>query len=174
MLPTPNPMARILVLHAGRDGAAAALADRVAAGARTVRFAEATVRRLGVANESPDAPPAKHRPLDPSETLTSEDALVLVAGSAADVEALAEALRGMPADLVVGVAATVATVATDAWATLARAARPDAVLLPPNPDPEALGARAATVGGWVRHVRGHAHGESQGGGHSHAHGHHHH
>lgn len=166
-------MARILVLHAGRDGAAAALADRVAAGARSVRFAEATVRRLGVANESPGAPPAKHRPLDPSETLTSQDALVLVAGSAADLEALAGALRGMPADLVVGVAAADAA---DAWTTLALAARPDAVLLPPDPDPEALGARAATVGGWVRHVKGHshAHGESHGGGHSHGHGHHHH
>lgn len=168
MLPTPTLMARILVLHAARDGAAAALADRVAVGAKSVRFAEAMVRRLSDANESPDAPPAKHRPLDPGETLTGQDALVLVAGSADDLEALAAVLRDAPADLVLGVAAGEGV---DAWRPLAAAARPDAVLLPPNPDPEALGARAATVAGWVRHVRGHAHGQSHGGGHSHAHGH---
>lgn len=161
-------MARILVLHAGRDDASAALADRVAAGARSIRFAEATVRRLS-ANERADGHAAKHRPLDPSETLTSEDAVVLVAASADDVDALACALVGAAPDLVLGVATTGAA---DAWTALAAASPSDAVLLPPTPDPEALGARAATVAGWVRHVR--SHGESGGHGGAHAHGQHHH
>lgn len=148
-------MPKILVLHAAQASGAHTVADRVAAGVRSVRFAEVAVRRLpprAEANEGAEGPAGNHRALDPSETLTSQDAVVLVAESAEEAAALAPLLRDAPPDIVLGVAAPEPAVA---WALLTTAAS-SAVLLPPHTDPEALGARAATVAGWVRHVKGHA------------------
>lgn len=159
-------MARILVLYPSGAADVPPVADALAKGARSVRFAEVDVRRLERAGEAlkehQGAPAAKHRALDSIETLTEYDAVVLAPGGEGE-QAFAEALgrSGPLADVVGAVAGT-------SPALLAAMGRLGMVLLTGD-DPESLGRRAAKVAGWVRHAKGH---EAEGDHHGHHHHHH--
>ena len=65
-------MPKTLVLYAGRSPNLAGLADAIAEGANSVRFAEVDVRRLAA-----PSPGEKHRELEDVERLADYDAIVL-------------------------------------------------------------------------------------------------
>lgn len=170
-------MPKTLVLLLSDQPAVAARARHVADGARQVRFAEVDVRRPA------DAPGA----LSPADY----DALVL--GVAADGAPVDAALRTFVGAHVLTDTVGAALVAGDegladgargeaaCWAALRALAAHGLLLVPPSAADDAAGAdaanadeaarrlghRVATVAGWVRHARGHAHQD----GHSHEHSH---
>jgi hypothetical protein len=181
-------MPKTLILLLGDDPRLAERARRVAAAARTVRFAEVDVRAAS----------------SPAGALGAADydAVVLGVGADADGAAARAALRAFDPHGALGDrvgAAFAAGGAADAadgpacWAALRALAAHGLVLVPPAEEPAALvtasgaaapdaraaadeadrrlGRRVATVAGWVRHARGHDHADAHGHGHAHTHGH---
>lgn len=152
-----HAMPKLLVLYEGRSpalAALAALADAVAEGARGVRFTEVEVRRVGGSTDPGDTP---HQPFDPSVRIEAHDAIVL--GADADVAPLDAALAAIArAHLHDPVGAAFTLPGGDPWPLL-QALGPRFLVVPPRPDGDAakLGARVATVMGWVRHVKAHHH-----------------
>jgi NAD(P)H dehydrogenase (quinone) len=163
-----HAMPKLLVLFDATDPALTHLADAVAAGARTVRFAEVDVRRAGeVVAGAEDAP--RHRVLATSEELAHYDGIVLGippfrASGASAAETVLMEFAGSLANRV----GSAFTTAEGAWRreTLWRALATMAdrgMILVPGPfsegpaDDAGLGVRLAEVVGWVTHARSHHH-----------------
>ena len=121
-------MPKTMILFAGDDPA---LADAIAEGVRAVRFAEVDVL-----------------PLDPPPDPAPYDAVIIDA-ALADV--------GVVGTLTDKVASTFGADDAARWATLRALADRGCLIVPPDPDPAALGTRVATVAGWIRHARSHHH-----------------
>ena len=172
-------MPKVLVLFHSRTGNTAALAERVAEGARSVRFTEVDVRRLE--EPTPDAAGAAHpqeadggaalrryRALDDVATVADYDALVIAAAAPdgvlpAGLARLLERLAPLAASAALAdrVGAVVTPDGQDAAhrALLPSLASLGLILVPPAPgaaDAHAHGARVATVAEWVRHAKSHA------------------
>ena len=149
----------------------AALADEIADGVRSVRFAEVDVRRL----EEPDQPVAsaaagRHRPLAGADELAGYDGLVLGVASGAEIPsaidrllAAAEELRAnRTLSLSVGSAFVGGADVDEArWTLLRAVSRLGVVLVPAGvpgtADGHALGHRVAHVVSWITHARSHHH-----------------
>jgi hypothetical protein len=169
----PTVMPKLLVLYAGAERSSA-LADAVARGARGVRFTEVELRRTagGPDKERPEPAAAKSRGLDAYETLTDYDALVLVGdeSGAAALTALADG-EGPLTDVVGTVVAAEGIPRQTTESLAAALGRRGMILISGSDDPESVGRRAAKVGGWVRHAKGHEHGHTHGHSHGHPHPH---
>lgn len=164
-------MPKTLVLFHGSSKDIATLADAVADGVRSVRFAEVDVRRLADPSDGAEAGGA--RSLSSAEELAAYDGLVLGTdsrGPAPDVVtrllADAETLRQQKAlGTSVGaafVAGASATEAEDArWALLRTLGALGLVLVPASGDgaesARQLGHRVAHVVSWITHARSHHH-----------------
>lgn len=164
-------MPKTLVLFHGSSKDIATLADAVADGVRSVRFAEVDVRRL--ADPSDGAEEGGARSLSSAEELAAYDGLVLGTdsrGPAPDVVtrllADAETLRQQKAlGTSVGaafVAGASATEAEDArWALLRTLGALGLVLVAASGDgaesARQLGHRVAHVVSWITHARSHHH-----------------
>lgn len=160
-------MPKTLVLFHGSGDDLAAMAEEVAEGVRSVRFAEVDVRQL----TEEGAPPAgRTRPLASVEELAGYDGLVLgVDGTAlplpeAVTRLLAEsrALRQQGSfNLSVGAAFIAGGSGEEArWALLRELGALGVVLVPPGPngsDARKLGHRVAHVVSWITHARSHQH-----------------
>jgi NAD(P)H dehydrogenase (quinone) len=173
-------MPKVLVLFHSRTGNTAAQAERVAEGARSVRFTEVDVRRLE--DLTPEATIAadpawaashaqlrqRYRALDDVATVADYDALVIGAASpdGAPSDALTHFLdRLAPLAASGALADRVGAVFTPddqdgaRRAMLVPLASLGLILVPPAadaPDAYAHGARVATVAEWVRHAKSHA------------------
>lgn len=170
-------MARLLVVVGGDDNDVVALADSIVEGARSVRFAEADLVRLGAGGEGRIA---RVRTLADVDALTGYDAIV-VGGPAGDDGGLSRLLlelaglgsRGALANKLGSVfpAADPATTGTEhpLWPLLAPMARYGMILVPPGyfgptGEPEdlhaaarRLGKRLIDIAGWIVHARSHHH-----------------
>jgi len=160
-------MPKTLVLFQGSGDDVAAMAEAVAEGVRSVRFAEVEVRQLTDAG----APVAgRTRPLAGVEELASHDGLVLVTNGAdaqtpsavTQILADARALRRQGSlTLSVGAAFVAGGSGEDGcWALLRSLGEVGVVLVPPGPDgsdARKLGHRVAHVVSWITHARSHHH-----------------
>ena len=171
-------MPKVLVLFYSRTGNTAALADRIADGARSVRFTEVDVRRLEdltpdpviVADrawaESRAQLRQRYRTLEEVNVVAEYDALVLGSPShhgvmAAELGHFCEQLGPLAATGAltdrVGAAFTPPPIDTTLWSILTPLANLGLILVPPAAaDPHQHGARVATVAEWVRHAKSHA------------------
>ncbi|HEU4629969.1 MAG TPA: hypothetical protein VFS08_09480 [Gemmatimonadaceae bacterium] len=176
-------MPKVLVLFHSQTGHTAALADRIADGARSVRFTEVDVRRLEALSPAPAlapdaasaaaasaaaALPQRYRALDDVRTVTDYDALVLGSPTrhgvlATELALFLERLAPLVAEGalrdVVGSAFTPASPGgadLTLWSILAPLADLGLILVPPAAEPHDQGARVATVAEWVRHAKSHA------------------
>jgi hypothetical protein len=161
-------MPKLLVLFDATEPALARLADAIAAGARTVRFAEVDVRRAGEAGAGAEEG-RRHRPLGESDELAQYDGIAL--GVAAAREPGADAAGAVLAAFTGSLANKVGSVFTTAegdsrrealWRALAPMADRGMILVPAPfsegaADEAGLGARLAEVVGWVTHARSHHH-----------------
>ena len=164
-------MPKTLVLFHGSTKDIAALAEAVAEGVRSVRFAEVDVRRL--AGPDADGEPDRVRVLAGADELAAYDGVVLGADNrAAEPDAVAHlladaaALRQQKAlGASVGaafVAGAGTTEAEDARWTLLRALGALGLVLVPGTGAGAeaarqLGHRVAHVVSWITHARSHHH-----------------
>lgn len=163
-------MPKTLILFHGSSDAVATMAEVVAEGARSVRFAEVDIRRLAAVGEA--AGSGRHRTLSGSDELAGYDGLVL--GSAAGpvpgvvaglLDAAAELRRGGGLTVSVGAAfvadASGAAGGDARWALLRAIGGLGVVLVPGDgDDPEVakkLGHRVAHVVSWITHARSHHH-----------------
>lgn len=163
-------MPKLIVLFHAADGAAAALADNAAVGAREVRFSEVDVRAVGAAESI-----VRQRRLESTDQLRDYDGIVIACSTAEDIPT---ELDGLLADLERTPAHTLAnivfTVVGAKQAPLrARVTDLGGIVVTPArgvDEPEqrakAAGARAAQVVAWVRHALSHEK-------HDHEHHHHH-
>lgn len=146
-------MPKTLVLYHAATDALAREADTIADGARSVRFTEVDVRRVGGGGKAGDTP---HSEFGPTDRIDDYDA-VIVGGAADDpaLDALFASIAGAHLHDPVG---TAFTTGDDPWPLLRRLG-PRFLIVPPRTDGnlEKLGAKVATVAGWVRHVRSHEH-----------------
>jgi multimeric flavodoxin WrbA len=165
-------MPKLLVLFDSRSDDMTRLADAVAEGARSVRFAEVDVRRTGDA-QGAAASPARHRALESADALAAYDGIIIGADvMGAPGSPTLEPFATATASLVnkVGSAFTAPPLAggrRDAlWAMLAPMADRGMILVPPAvteaPADELesarqQGKRVAEVVGWVTHARSHHH-----------------
>ncbi|HTK46968.1 MAG TPA: hypothetical protein VL328_03175 [Gemmatimonadaceae bacterium] len=158
-------MPKLLVLFDASEPALAQLADAIAAGARTVRFAEVDVRRAG---DGATDGRWRHRALGGPEEFAQYDGIVLGVpehdGSGPGAaESTLTRFEGSLANKV-GSAFTAAEGAPrreTLWRALAPMADRGMILVPapltgPS-DEAALGARLAEVIAWVTHARSHHH-----------------
>jgi NAD(P)H dehydrogenase (quinone) len=188
-------MPKLLVLFHSRTGRTAALADAVAEGAKSVRFAEVDVRRVAApsndhATKSREHPPGVHRTLDGVASLADYDGVVLVAPAreSGASEELAELLdpfaRYAPRQRLGALPERVGSALAPAeegeegahWPLLAALGRLGMILVPPlpatagapTPDAELQAARALgrRVATVVEWV---AHARSHADGHGHSH-----
>jgi hypothetical protein len=176
-------MPKTLVLFHGNSDAVAELADVIAEGVRSVRFAEVDVRRLEAARASGAAPAAaaatgaapgaRHRALAGAGELAPYDGVVLVAEAGGEVApairqlvAEAEVLRQQKAlGTSVGSAfvagASAAENADGGWALLRALGALGLVLVPASGDgaeaARQLGHRVAHVVSWITHAKSHHH-----------------
>ena len=164
-------MPKTLVLFHGDATELASLADAVAEGVRSVRFAEVDVRRLAEPGEA--GAPGRVRSLGSAAELAAYDGLVLGTDGRGPVPAAvghliteAAALRQQKAlGTSVGaafVAGASATEAEDARWTLLRAIGALGLVLVPGSGDGAeaarqLGHRVAHVVSWITHARSHHH-----------------
>ena len=160
-------MPKTLVLFQGTDADLITLAEAVADGVRSVRFAEVELRQLADAGAPGEG---RHRVLTNADELAGYDGLVLGAGAgpegvpASVVRLLTEAapLRKQ-GQLTVSVGAAFATDAGSdaAWALLRALGELGVVLVPPGSgvatDARQLGHRVAHVVSWITHARSHHH-----------------
>jgi NAD(P)H dehydrogenase (quinone) len=166
-------MPKLLVLFQSRSPDVVHLAETVAAGARSVRFAEVDLRRFPITDDANDVTietgARTHRPLEHVDDVGAYDGLILAVGSASDgAGALLRAIAAFGGSLEnkVGAALTSAT-GTDRrtvlWSVLGPMADRGMILLPAPftegaSDDDAtrrLGRRVAEVVGWVTHARSH-------------------
>jgi len=163
-------MPKTLVLAHGNTDSIIAVADAVAEGVRSVRFAEVDVRRLG-AGESPSA--GRHRDLADAEELAGYDGLVLVTGAEGKVSAAieqliadAEALRqrkvlGTSVGSAFVAGASAAENGDGRWALLRALCALGFVRVPASRDDEEgarqRGHRVAHVVSWITHAKSHHH-----------------
>lgn len=159
-------MPKLLVVYDASEPALARLADTIAAGARTVRFAEVDIRRYGDASADVEAG-SRHRALGQVEELEQYDGIAVgvPASDGPGPSAADSALARFEGSLVnkVGSAFTVAEGAArreTLWRALAPMADGGMILVPASfvegtSDEAALGARLAEVIGWVTHARSH-------------------
>jgi multimeric flavodoxin WrbA len=161
-------MPKLLILFHARNAELATLADAIAAGARSVRFAEVDVRSIGEADE----PLASRRALERIDDLASYDGIIVgVPSGQSETDALLTALTRFGGSLTdkVGSAFTTHVGADRApalWSVLGFMADREMVLVPlpftsgKDSGVEAcrrMGERAAEVVGWVTHARSHHH-----------------
>ena len=180
-------MPKILVLFHSRTGNTAAVADAIAEGARSVRFAEVDVRRIddlvpeSASNADPawkagrDALAAKYHTLRDVEELAGYDGLVLGSPSRDGVMSaeLAHLLdqagplqrRGAFANKVGSAFTPEATghrgQETTLWSIMTSMVNLGLILVPPSATDLATaqdqGKRVAEVVGWMTHARSHHH-----------------
>lgn len=188
-------MPKVLVLFHSRTGNTAALADAIAEGAASVRFAEVEVRRI---DDLPSTAPAraseretsaraalakKYRVLESVESLASYDALVIGSPSrygvmSAEVNNVLEQAGALSSHGALADRVGSAFSAGDTpqgghegvvQSILAPMMRYGMLIVPPGYGDLAVareqGTRVAKVAEWVRHAKSHEHG--------HAHGHKH-
>ncbi|HEX6597979.1 MAG TPA: hypothetical protein VF034_01570 [Gemmatimonadaceae bacterium] len=164
-------MPKTLVLFHGNSKDIATLAEAVADGVRSVRFAEVDVRRLADASEGAEA--GRTRSLSGAGELAAYDGLVLgtdsngpVPDAVARLLAEAGALRQQKAlGTSVGAAFVAGASATDAedarWTLLRTLGALNLVLVPASGDgaesARQLGHRVAHVVSWITHARSHHH-----------------
>jgi hypothetical protein len=164
-------MPKTLVLFHGNSKDIATLAEAVADGVRSVRFAEVDVRRLADASEGAEA--GRTRSLSGAGELAAYDGLVLGTTSNGPVPdavtrllAEAGALRQQKAlGTSVGAAFVASAGATDAedarWTLLRTLGALNLVLVPASGDgaesARQLGHRVAHVVSWITHARSHHH-----------------
>lgn len=161
-------MPKTLVLFHGSSDAVAPMADVVADGVRSVRFAEVDVRRL-VADDAEAT--GRHRTLSSADELAGYDGLVLVTGDGsvpAEVARLLGAATGLRPGGTVTLSVGSALVAEaggagdDASWALLRALAPLGVVLVPASGggvdgAKRLGHRVAHVVSWITHAKSHHH-----------------
>jgi multimeric flavodoxin WrbA len=161
-------MPKLLVRYDAHEPALARLADAIADGARTVRFAEVDVRRVGDADAVAEAG-SRHRALGQVEELEQYDGIA-VGAPARDgprpsaAESLLTRFEGSLVNKV-GSAFTAAEGGArreTLWRALAPMADRGMILVPASfveraPDEAALGTRLAEVIGWVTHAKSHHH-----------------
>lgn len=165
-------MPKTLVLFHGNSQEIVTLADAVADGVRSVRFAEVDVRRLGGAGEADGA--GRARVLRGADELAAYDGLVLGTESQSAVPdavtrliADAGSLRQQKAlGTSVGAAFVAGASAPDneeaRWTLLRALGALGLVLVPPSGDDgvesaRQLGHRVAHVVSWITHARSHHH-----------------
>jgi hypothetical protein len=166
-------VSKVMVLVFGDEDASSSIIDAVIAGANSVRFTEAEVRRAPVPD---DAVSSRRASLASAADLANADGVVLVVvgdASASDVRALLhDAAHASSLEHVVF------AVAPDAPATVAALAATSAIIVTdaaggtPAERATRLGRRVARLSGWVRHGLGHEAEHEHGHG-GHAHSHHH-
>jgi hypothetical protein len=171
-------MPKLLVLVGGGDDELMAVAEWIHEGARSVRFAEADLRRLP--GEPGPGRVARLRAIDDVDELTAYDAVV-VGAPASDTSAVAGlldraaslGLSGKLANKLGSIFPAAAPATTGEghplWPLLAPMARYGMILVPPGyagPDgaPEDLAASARRLGkrlidiaAWITHARSHHH-----------------
>jgi len=161
-------MPKLLVLVPARDAELAPLADAVAEGARSVRFAEVDVRSVGDAGDAP----APHKPLAAIDDVGSYHGIIVgIAAGEGARQGLLGRLASFDGSLTdkVGSAFT-AQSGVDRAAVLWSALSPMAdrgMILVPLPFSAAgdsgidecrrVGKRVAEVVGWVTHAKSHHH-----------------
>lgn len=166
-------MPKLLVLFQSSSAEVVRLAEAVAEGARSVRFAEVDLRQLPTSGDVDDAASATtgraHHRLQHVDAMRQYDGLVLAVGHDGDATLRAfEELDGSLANKV----GSVITPATGAerrsvlWSVLGPMADRGMILVPapfaddgaPNEETvRGLGKRVAEVIGWVTHARSHHH-----------------
>jgi hypothetical protein len=158
-------MPKTLVLFQGTDPDLIAMAETVAEGVQSVRFAEVDLRQLADADTG--APVAsRHRAIATAGELAGYDGLVL--GVAADGSALPAGVTRLLTEsvplrkqgqLTLSVGAAFATGGAEpAWALLRALGELGVVLVPPGgADAKQLGHRVAHVVSWITHARSHHH-----------------
>jgi NAD(P)H dehydrogenase (quinone) len=159
-------MPKLLVLFDSRSEDVTQLADAVAEGARSVRFAEVDVRRIEESSAA-TASPARHRALETADALAAYDGIIVDA-AAAPLDPLASATTSLVNK--VGSAFTTSQAGGGRrealWSILTPMADRGMILVPPpvseSPADELesarqLGKRVAEVVGWVTHARSHHH-----------------
>jgi hypothetical protein len=169
-------MPKLLVLFHARSDALTRVAEAIADGARSVRFAEVDVRVLGDADVNASSG-VRLRLLESDEALASYDAVIV--GAAADDErgeresdAIASMVRGSTVRLdnkvgsVFGVAAAGRDRGATLWTILSPMGDRGMILVPPrtadvgNDELETArrqGKRIADIVGWITHARSHHH-----------------
>lgn len=161
-------MPKLLVLIPARDAELAPLADAVAEGARSVRFAEVDVRSVGDAGD----PPTSYKSLATTDDLGSYHGIIVgVAAGEGERQGLLGRLGSFDGSLTdkVGSAFT-ARSGVDRAAVLWSALSPMAdrgMILVPLPflaggdsdldECRRIGKRVAEVVGWVTHAKSHHH-----------------
>jgi hypothetical protein len=163
-------MPKLLVLFDPRSDDMTRLAEAVAEGARSVRFAEVDLRRSA---DVPDAAATtRHRALETADALAAYDG-ILVGATAVSANSSAQELLADPATKLankVGSAFTPNQLDGHRrdllWAVLTPMADRGMILVPPPltepaadelESARALGKRVAEVVGWVTHARSHHH-----------------
>lgn len=162
-------MPKTLVLFHGDSDTIAATADAIADGVRSVRFAEADVRRLA---DGETASAGRHRALTGAEEVAAHDGLVLVTSAGAIPQVVSrlltevDALRHQKAlTTSVGSAFVAGADATESddrrWALLRVLGALGLVLVPGSGEgaeaARQLGHRVAHVVSWITHARSHHH-----------------
>ena len=169
--PNVYTMPKTLVLFHGKSKDLATLAETVADGVRSVRFAEVEVRRLAGPAEAAD--PGRVRTLGSADELAAYDGLVLgtdghgpVPDAITRLVADAGTLRHQKAlGTSVGAAFVASASAMDAddarWTLLRTLGTLGLVLVPASGDgaesARQLGHRVAHVVSWITHARSHHH-----------------
>jgi len=156
-------MPKTLVLFHGGDADLIAMAEAVADGVRSVRFAEVDLRQLA---DSAAPGGGRHRTLATAEELAGYDGLVLgAAAGGADIPGNVTRLLTEAASLrkqgqlTVSVGAAFARGDADSeWGLLRALGALGVVLVPPGAaDAKQLGHRVAHVVSWITHARSHHH-----------------
>ncbi|MEO6528869.1 MAG: hypothetical protein ABIP93_19785 [Gemmatimonadaceae bacterium] len=169
-------MPKLLVLFDARSDDLARLADAVAEGVRSVRFAEVDVRRA-----PPDGAPedgarlgSRHRTLESPDALAAYDGIIVGAtASGGDEHDAVRALLDASAVNLANKVASAFTVTTNVdarraalWSVLIPMAERLMIIVPPRVDEPGdddgetarkLGKRVTDVVGWITHARSHHH-----------------
>lgn len=171
-------MPKLLVLVGGGDDRVVAVAEAIHEGARSVRFAEADMRR--VPGEPGTGLVARLRPLDELESLIAYDAIVVgaptadsreVAGLVENAAALGQAgkLANKLGSVFPAAEPSATGVEHPLWPLLAPMAKHGMILVPPGyagssgapEDLESsarrLGKRLIDIAAWITHARSHHH-----------------
>ncbi|HEV7994460.1 MAG TPA: hypothetical protein VGP25_21740 [Gemmatimonadaceae bacterium] len=164
-------MPKLLVLFDSHSDDLARLAEAVAEGARSVRFAEVDVRRIPGASGD-RASSARHRALESADALAAYDGIIVGASPAsASSDAATGPVGAAPVSLVNKVGSAFATHdggdrRAALWSVLTPMADRGMILVTPSiteaPSDEVesareQGKRVADVVGWVTHARSHHH-----------------
>jgi hypothetical protein len=165
-------MPKLLVLYDPRSDDLTRLAEAVAEGARSVRFAEVDIRRIGDAPGTGTAA-ARHRAYEGPDALAAYDGIVAGSSSAESAGGAAGAAFRAPTPSLVNKVGSAFTAAPDGegrrdsiWGVLAPMGDRGMILVPPPVADAPMdelesarqqGRRVAEVVGWVTHARSHHH-----------------